>query len=396
MSCLLSLSNHARGYEISFGDAALSAVTVFSGAPYAKRHWELANKSDSTLNWCGHKVIAILEAIPIFGALASLVDRIIAFIACRFCRGTESVKETSEPFFKGPQFPIDLEGYKQLNTVIGKEKAENPTLYIKDETGTHEEKLLGVLGRGSSKQAVLLDKGRALLLPNMRRDPIGHVANRWERIVCEEVGMSNLLTEAGLLSPQSKQVSISFNPDGSGSIPAYLSETFQSLGETKGWFILDLKNDEESSTWKEKLFKTPADRNKDENWDAVFAPLLTDIAKICIHGIPGGGDSLNIAIVKKPDSEQGESSASAYEVRYFGFDFSSKGGTLAIPKMAPNSSDYTTKTKRMVSHILEWVLDREFNEKEFSISMVYPEDLYNRLVEKYTKTILTKINELSN
>ncbi len=75
MNCLLA--SHERGYNLSFGDAFLSAATLASGAPYAKRHWELSNRA--TEHCLGHRIIAILQSIPVFGLLFCLIERIAAW-----------------------------------------------------------------------------------------------------------------------------------------------------------------------------------------------------------------------------------------------------------------------------------------------------------------------------
>lgn len=76
-----SLSNHERTYQLSWKESLLATGTL-SGIPYAKRHWELSNQDSS--HRLGHRIIAILEAIPIFGALAALIERISALAYAKF------------------------------------------------------------------------------------------------------------------------------------------------------------------------------------------------------------------------------------------------------------------------------------------------------------------------
>lgn len=71
------LLTHERSYNLSFEDGLLSAATLLSGAPYAKRHWELSNRSAE--HCLGHRVIAVLQALPIIGLLFSLIERISAW-----------------------------------------------------------------------------------------------------------------------------------------------------------------------------------------------------------------------------------------------------------------------------------------------------------------------------
>ena len=221
---------------------------------------------------------------------------------------------------------LDTERYRRLKQVI----SEKHPLYMKvNDSEFTKESLLKVLGRGGSKKAYELDKGRCLMIPNMDVDPIGAIAERWPRMVYEEVKMSELLTRLGLLSPSHRRVSLflSENPH-EERIPAYFSKTFAHF-ETEGVFIIDMKN-QESSTWKKDthfLFASEEARLNIENWLAVIDPFLNDLANVALYQIPNGSDSCNVAIVKEP-SQSGDI---LYKLRYFGFDFSTKRGRTEIP-----------------------------------------------------------------
>ncbi len=295
-----------------------------------------------------------------------------------------------------PSLPIHLSTYGALRKVLWK----RATLYVTDETGKHPETLLECLGKGGSKMAIQIGKGRALILPNMSIDPIADIAGRWERIVLEEVKMSKILTGLGLLSPLSEQVSVTLIESSEHVIPAYISETFENLS-LKGCFIIDMKNTY-SSTWKKGkhfLFQSDKERLNEKNWDSVFGSLLTDIAKIWLHRIPVGGDSLNIAVVKTPP----DSAVCQYEVRYFGFDFSSKSGYLEIPDVEnrPLTSPDRDEVIRLVDTIdtiLVNIFSCEFGKryeyrKEGSASL---RDLKNRLVERYSKALVAQIKFHNN
>jgi hypothetical protein len=71
------LSNHERAYNLSFQDGLLSVGTLLSGAPYAQRHWELSNRSAE--HCLGHRIIAVLQMIPVIGLLFCLIERIAAW-----------------------------------------------------------------------------------------------------------------------------------------------------------------------------------------------------------------------------------------------------------------------------------------------------------------------------
>jgi len=54
----------------------VSVLTGFSGAPFAKRHWQLSNQ----FNYFGHRVIACLEYLPVLGALVALIEKVVVAI----------------------------------------------------------------------------------------------------------------------------------------------------------------------------------------------------------------------------------------------------------------------------------------------------------------------------
>lgn len=80
------LSNHEKGYGLSYKDGLFSLCTGLSGAPYAQRHWELSNTLHPDQPEYGrvHRTIALLEFIPIIGGLAALVERVVVFVYEKF------------------------------------------------------------------------------------------------------------------------------------------------------------------------------------------------------------------------------------------------------------------------------------------------------------------------
>ncbi|KIC72578.1 hypothetical protein DB42_CX00030 [Neochlamydia sp. EPS4] len=73
------LTDHPRKYSLSYQDIGLSLITGLSGIPYASRHWQLSNHAKAK-HCLGHRLIACIESIPIAGALAAILERIIVFI----------------------------------------------------------------------------------------------------------------------------------------------------------------------------------------------------------------------------------------------------------------------------------------------------------------------------
>jgi serine/threonine protein phosphatase PrpC len=75
MDC--TLVNHTRGYQFTPSTAFASAVTGFSGIPFAVRHWQLSFAEHTELldRWA-HRLICLFEAVPIFGGVIAVVERI--------------------------------------------------------------------------------------------------------------------------------------------------------------------------------------------------------------------------------------------------------------------------------------------------------------------------------
>lgn len=89
---MFSLENHSQQYSLS-GSEVLQSVVL---SPYALRHWELAKGETSCVARWGHRVVAILEAIPVFSLLATLIDRIVAVVANCFHKAPQPIAR-SEP-----------------------------------------------------------------------------------------------------------------------------------------------------------------------------------------------------------------------------------------------------------------------------------------------------------
>jgi hypothetical protein len=76
MHCTLDL--HFEKYSLSLCERTL-AIGTLSGAPYALRHYQLSKTSNFS-HCLGHRIICALEFIPILGALAALIERIVVWI----------------------------------------------------------------------------------------------------------------------------------------------------------------------------------------------------------------------------------------------------------------------------------------------------------------------------
>lgn len=278
-------------------------------------------------------------------------------------------------------------------------------VYLQDDTGKRPEALLGLLGSGGNKRAILIANDQALILPNMVDGP-ALVASRWERVVSEEVAMSKFLQEIGLLSPDLKKVKVTLSETSKAVIPTYVSETFNHLAISKGWFVIDLKSGG-SSAWerdKHHIFDSEVDRLDVEKWDPVLDSLLTDIATICVYDIPANSDSLNVAIVNK--NHRSSNLESNYELRFFGTDYASKHNSLSIPSIEKKinfsslteikKSELKEEAQRILRSLVGDFFYYEFNgenlsgEKSKNIG-----EVLNNLVEKHTPEILARIEAMS-
>jgi hypothetical protein len=335
-----------------------------------------------TSNYQGYKYKIIEKRERLFStqerigriALASFI------VICTLCFGLY-VKDIRNLFIKSKQSirfavvfnppPVQLTQqpsvYEKLKKIIGdrRELTGTDLIYITDENGKNEKPLLEILGKGGSKIAIRISDSHALILPNMDVDFPQTIAGRWERMVDEEVLMSNVLIRVGLLSPSSKKVSVTLTDTSRQVVPAYVCDTFESLSK-KGWFIIDTKN-YRSSTWIREthhLFQSDRERLIIENWDLVFNSMLSDIRTLCDYQICVEQDSLNIAVVKKAHP----SSASCYELRYFGFDFSDKNGSLRRPnsEKKPLTSQYLKQGIKLIDRVLVEIFDYEFGIRAYS------------------------------
>jgi len=253
---------------------------------------------------------------------------------------------------------------------------------IVDMSQTQILKITESLGLGGSKHAWKLENGQALIVPNTALENLAKTdLKNWSRIVKEEVEMSKFLTQVDILNPRSEQVSLSFIYDGKEcTIPAYTSQSFQTLAEQENLFVVDCKN-HKSSTWRgQDLFASKQERVDLKNWDALVMPLVEDMKKIVKYDIPNNSDSSNYAIQKTTEG---------YSVRYFGFDFSSKHSPLRIPTLSQKDSGMATGC---FCRIVDSVVNYEFHlwgdedtnpDFNYSEARKYADEIDETLVQKY-------------
>lgn len=233
-------------------------------------------------------------------------------------------------------------------------------LYIKDENGFQRENLGPIIGRGGSKKAIQLERGRVLLVPN--DDVESYCEERWQRIVDEEVEVSAVMKRIGLLTTEPKKVTLHLSRKNQDAMPAFVCASFDEINKANNFHILEYKWGKPSR--KCSLFPNPNDRFKEEKWDEVVEELLVDISKIYRENIYVSPDALHLAI--QPG-----------KARYFGFDFS-----LKYSRYEPRKINVENTVKNLVTGLIN---------HEFAIHKGYYDGLdgfFDRLEEKYTRKVV--------
>lgn len=76
----IGLCLHPQGYSLPGYEDLFTMGTQFSGAPFAQRHWDLASLPETADFKWGHRVLAVVESLPVIGLLAVLIERVAACI----------------------------------------------------------------------------------------------------------------------------------------------------------------------------------------------------------------------------------------------------------------------------------------------------------------------------
>lgn len=93
-------------YSLSYSNMALCLVTGVTGVSYGIRHWEKSSSVDcSNFQAFGHRVIAVLDCIPVIGALASILEYVAFWLSgLSSLSGRASLAyASSQPPKPGPQ-----------------------------------------------------------------------------------------------------------------------------------------------------------------------------------------------------------------------------------------------------------------------------------------------------
>lgn len=271
--------------------------------------------------------------------------------------------------------PEEMLVYRSLHQLKTYKRSEPIPLYVQTSQEKIKRNVLGILGSGGSKRAYELEGGIALLMPCMRSLSLSADSKKWEEKIDEEIMATNRVRELGLLACHLEKTHVFMTSDSTISVLAYQTETFSQLS-SRGMWIIDQK-DSESSTWKSKsFFGEMIDRFDEKNWEKLLNPFLRDIAKLLANNFYLYIDNVNMAVLEKPTQDDGVN----YEIRYFGFDFSSKYGPLSFRQLS--SEEISSLVPSIVGDSLMELMVCEFGHS-------WRSDLYQNLKDKCIKQILS-------
>ena len=171
-------------------------------------------------------------------------------------------------------------------------------------------------GCGGSKCAYKLDAQHALVLPNPSS---GIPLDLWSSIVLKEVGMTQWLSQQGLLTPEYEPATAHFQKEcRDNGVPGYVGVSFDALSK-RGIYVYDVDSLPKRGSLPYDIFHKDANPSQKEAWDCLMESLLQDIPHVYQVGVhPADMDSIHFALIVHPCQH------TAYRLRYFGYDFSSK------------------------------------------------------------------------
>lgn len=180
------------------------------------------------------------------------------------------------------------------------------------------EGVIGRLGGGGTKTAYgLQGTDYAVLVPN-EVDGL-QLEKVFPRICYEEETMFNYLSTNDI-APSLPVKTCTVTLDNGKTLPALYAPCFESFMEA-GAYVLDSK-EPYSCCWNPRLCMNPTFYDVD-SWVPIFEPLIQDLKRLVGAGIVPLGDCLNF-VITTPASKYHVNPAVPYQVRFFGFDFSSK------------------------------------------------------------------------
>lgn len=166
-------------------------------------------------------------------------------------------------------------------------------------------------------------------------------------------------------------------------LASYSLPSLQRL-ESEGKYLLDLRQDKNSS-WKiskKSFFNNPTEKLNPESWEEVFNPLLDDIAKLIVLGLPLEPRCHCLAITR---TELG------FVVRYLAQDMFSDPKQVSEKLTNPNPLKWHDLVQKTLESIINAVLVCEF--KKFALQEA-ENLLLKTLVKAYTGKVISNAKSL--
>ena len=243
------------------------------------------------------------------------------------------------------------------------------------------------IGCGGSKCAFKITSDLVLILPNVRGKILPDNFSNWEKVVNEEIQVSQLLTTIEIYNPNHKKVIVNIDDI---SFESYISKSFEGL-KSSGLEVIDMKNI--SDTY--NIFYDPnIDLLNINNWLPILSNLMEDIIILYKYRIPISSDSINYVLVKTNNLNL----ISSYEVRFFGFDFTSKIERIKINTkvICWNKKDYNLNfyyynniLDRAIENLMFYVADIKYNKKSIFLSL--EEEKILDYLQSYFKELLKEL-----
>jgi hypothetical protein len=186
------------------------------------------------------------------------------------------------------------------------------------------------IGHGGTKTAVLFATDMVVMIPNSVDG--ASFLFYWSRIVNEEIQMSQILSRLKVPCQVLTGCAIKWHDE---MIPAYFSKPFTAYAK-QDMFVVDRKC-LASTTWPHdgsmSMFATDCENHYDiAVWKHILEPAIVDVEILIHEGLPMAGDAVNLLIVGRKSKLHNGDATTPYQVRFFGFDFSSKCTALDFNK----------------------------------------------------------------
>ena len=246
------------------------------------------------------------------------------------------------------------------------------------------------VGGGGTKTAYALSSSHyVVLLPN-EVDGVA-LERAFPRICYEEQTFYNYLSENSLAPCLPvKECTVD---TGSKSLPGLYAPSFYSYAD-RGEHVIDSK-DVYKCTWSSSIMCINPNFFEPDSWLPIFAPLVQDLKRLAAAGIVPLGDCLNF-LITSTGSEHHVDPAVPYQVRFFGFDFSSKRyiseRALAIQALEPGTLLKPVTDSTYLQEALDLAVD-------LIVSITKPQRLYEedsdiQSIKTLYTSVLQKVVEL--